>query len=112
MPKPEWMCESFVKKALEKKGKDKRTCLDLSELMKKMDQSKKKEAWVVSIGWLFQQIVKCTNQGQETMRFAVDGAGDLYIEGYADADEIEGSGAPSGIDPPGWNNDWPEIGLP
>jgi len=112
MPKPEWKYESFVKKELDKKGKEKRSCIDVSKLMEKMDQSKTPTAWVVSIGWLFQQLVKCTNQGQETIRFAVDGAGDLHIEGYADAEEIEGSGAAPGIDPEGWNNDWPEINLP
>jgi hypothetical protein len=46
------------------------------------------------------------------MRFAVDSAGELHIEGYADAADIDGSTDAAGIDPPAWNNDWPKIGLP
>lgn len=112
MPKPAWWKEKFINDELEKRGKTKRSCIHVEKLVDKMDKSKEPKAWVVSIGWLFQELVKCTNQGQETIRFAVDAGGDLYIEGYADAEEIEGSSAAPGIDPPGWNNDWPDIGLP
>jgi hypothetical protein len=115
MPDKEWKTEKFVWDYLHGKGKKKRSCISVNKLKAKIengDGHKTAQAWVVSIGWLFQQLVKCVQHDQETIRLAADAAGDLYIESFADAGEIDGSGAAPGIDPEGWNNDWPKISLP
>ena len=79
---------------------------------KLMGEKMVKEASVVPIGWLFEQLTKCLHNDQETIRIACDKGGDVYIETFMDGDEIDGYPGPKDIDPEGWNNDWPKINLP
>jgi hypothetical protein len=56
------------------------------------------EAAVVPVGWLFQQLVKCTQHGQETIRIVAGSGGQVWIQMWQNPD--------------GWGNDWPKIDLP
>ena len=77
-----------------------------------MNERRVEEAAVVPVGWLFEQLVKCLNNGQETIRIAAGANGAIYIETFMDAEDIDGYTGTQGIDPPGWNDDWPRINLP
>lgn len=105
MQKEAWKKAQFVEKSEEQEEKK---CKDVGKLLA-MGINK---ASVVPIGWLLEQLIKCSNHDQDTIRIASDKNGRIYIESYADAEDIDGCSEPPGADPPGWNNDWPEIGLP
>jgi hypothetical protein len=113
----DWKKEKYVIDHLSKDGTDKRKNINTNALQQldvlapgAAQAAKVKMAWVVSIGWLFQQAVLCLSNGQETMRFAV-----------ADETEPDENGVEKPVrhlyvegpnNPGGWNNDWPEIKLP
>jgi predicted GNAT superfamily acetyltransferase len=103
MPKKEYQKTAFVTE-YKKNWK--------GEHVSKLIEKGVNEARVVPIGWLFEQLTKCLHNDQETMRIAADAEGNIYIETFMDAEDIDGYTGPGGIDPEGWNDDWPKIGLP
>ncbi len=77
-----------------------------------VDELGVKRASVVPIAWLRSELEKCEAAGQETVRIAAAPDGRIFIEGYGDVSEFDGPLPGASGDPPGWNDDWPEIGLP
>jgi hypothetical protein len=82
------------------------------EHVSKLVEKGVKQASVVPVAWLFEQLTKCVHNDRETIRIAGDAAGNIYIETFMDAEDIDGYPGPGGIDPEGWSDDWPKIGLP
>ena len=90
-------------------------CAHVSTMMAETGITK---ASVVPISWLKAQFEKIAalQPDVETVWIAADANGSIYIESWEEdaspfRDYPEESGGAS-MDPPGWNNDWPEINLP
>lgn len=103
MTENNWKKEAFVQ--------ERRTNTRGLHIVKLMEEKGVRDASVVSIGWLFEQLIKCLHNDQETIRIATGREGEIYIETFMDSEYIDGYGGPEG-DPEGWNNDWPKIQLP
>ena len=101
----DWRKEAFV---TQRRTEDQ--CAFVETMMAETQLTK---ASVVHLSWLEEQIPKLKAQGQETIRIAADANGVIYIESWEeDASKVRGYTGDPTMDPPGWNNDWPEISLP
>lgn len=81
-------------------------------VQKLIDEVRITKASVVPISWLRAELDKCVEVGHETIRIAAAPDGTIFIEGQADVADFDEAPPGATGDPPGWNNDWPEINLP